>query len=1298
MGKKPRFVVGIGASAGGLDAIRVLIRNIPSDTGMAFVIVQHLSPDFKSLMDELLSKETSMPVVIPDNGTKIRANHIYLNRRDKTLVCREDALFFEEKKERYTLPIDIFIHGLAEAYQEQAVAIILSGTGTDGSRGIKNIRETGGLILVQSPGSAQFDGMPNMAIKTGLPDYVGKPEDLASFLIRLMEREAEAPVDEAVPEDYADIIQLTAQHSGINFNSYKDTTLIRRIRKRMDLLHYFDVPSYFEFCSRSEEERNKLTNELLIGVTSFFRDPDAYEILENKVIPALFKEEGTDPIRVWVCGCNTGEEAYSIAILLEEYRQKNQVYRDYKIFATDVDTEALSIASQGEYSVNITADIPAHRLDYFIKIGETLRITRKIRDKIVFSYHNLLKDPPFIRLNLISCRNLLIYLQLEAQDYALELFQFALQRTGFLFLGHSENITRYEEFFDTINSKWRIFRSNSEKKIIESPRPSGGTSVRHPVGFGGRKKVGAPRKKEDDNSFYYRTLLDIYSPPCIFVNSRFEILFFRGAIEQYVRLREGTFSNNLLELLDPKLISFVRNGVRRLEEKNHPVKYDNLLIERDGKETSVTISFRSMVSTIGETIYLVEFLESPEESGSQQGERLEISTYAEENIRDLEHELDVARAERQEIIEELETSNEELQSSNEELLASNEELQSTNEELQSVNEELYTVNTELQAKNEELELLNADMDNLLASTRIGTLFLDTDLRIRKFTPELKTVFRLEEKDIGRQIHDFATNFSDITAEQIIDHARLVMESLEPVERRIESKGGNQYIKRIHPFVRPNSTVGGVVLTFIDITEQTRAERDLHLLNATLNHAFETGRMAWWDWNYRTGEVAFDPRKAEMLGYEPSEIGPGYEGWTSFLHPDDYEDTMDAMKRVLAGKEQIYTAEYRLKAKDGRYRWFRDRGEVAEWQENGQPARILGVVFDIDDWRHLRKAYEEGEVRYQTLFSHMSHGVVYHRSDGKIITANPAAARILGLDTQDMTDKDSRDPGWQAIREDGTPFPPNEHPIMVALRTGENVENVIMGVVNRRDKSRRWIKINAVPLFDGKNEKPAYGFATFDDITELKATESQLNRIIKEKDILLRELHHRVKNNLQKIVSIIYLQVSKEDDGHVVDILKSIQSRIYSMSLVHERLYRSSELAQLPIRDYLQSLAEEVIQTFQREAKVRLETRVEDISLGIDDSLALGLIINELVSNSMKYAFDGHRDGSIRLHLQREDEGKARMIVADNGGGLPEGFDPFTTESLGMKIVILLVNQLGGELSYRSNGGAEFEIVLAPGNE
>jgi two-component system, chemotaxis family, CheB/CheR fusion protein len=1297
MSKDPLFVVGIGASAGGLEAIRSLIRSIPPDTGMAFVVVQHLSPDFKSLMDELLGKETDMPVVIPDNETRIEPNHIYLNRRDKTLICRDSYLVFEEKKERYTLPIDIFFHTLGETFQERAVAIILSGTGTDGSRGIKIVKETGGIILVQSPGSAQFDGMPNVAIKTGLPDFVGEPGELAAFLTRLVEREESSPVDKAAPEDFAEVINLVARHSGIDFTSYKDTTLLRRIRKRMDLLHHVDISTYYDLCRRSEEEQNRLTNEFLIGVTSFFRDPEAFDVLRNRVLPVLFNGESTDPIRIWVAGCNTGEEAYSLAIMLEEFRKTSGFYRDYKIFATDVDTQALSVASLGEYPVNIAADVPGLVLqDYFIKLGDTLRISRKIRDKIVFSYHNLLKDPPFIRLDMVSCRNLLIYLQQEAQDYVFELFQFSLNRSGYLFLGHSENLSRYEEFFETINTKWRIFRSSAEKKIIESPRISSGTSVRYPVGFGGRKKISHRRKNEDDNSFYYRNLVDLFAPPCVYMNSRYEVLFFRGEIDRFLSLREGTFSNNLMELLDPKLISFVRNGVRRLEERNHPVRYDNLNIKRDGADLNVSISFRSLASSIGETIYLLEFHDTPLEVVPEpRGESLEISNYAEEQIRDLEQELDLVRAERQEIIEELETSNEELQSSNEELLASNEELQSTNEELQSVNEELYTVNTELQTKNEELESLNADMDNLLESTKIGTLFLDTELCIRKFTPELRSVFRLEEKDIGRQIFDFATNFADVSGAEIIEHARLVMDSLEPIERRIESTEGRRYIKRIHPFVRPNKTVGGVVLTFIDITEQTQTERELFLLNATMNTAFETGRMAWWDWNCVSNELRFDERKARMLGYDPEEIEPGYQGWTKLLHPDDHSAAMSAMQELIEGRAKVYSVEYRLKAGDGSYRWFRDRGEVVESRSDGSPARVLGVVFDIDDWRHLRMAYEEGENRYQTLFSHMSHGVVYHHSDGSIISANPAASTILGLDTANMPGKDSSDPGWQSIREDGSLFPPSEHPIMVALKTGKEIRNVVMGVVNQKEKSRRWIKINAVPIYDGRKDAPVFGFATFDDITDLKSVEARLNTTIMEKDILLRELHHRVKNNLQKIVSIVNLQVYEEKDERIVDILKGIQARIYSMSLVHEKLYRSSEIARLSTGDYLRSLMEEVVRTFQRGIDIRIEQKIEEMNLGIDDCLALGLVLNELVSNSMKYAFTGRKRGKIHVGLEHDPTGSAVLTVADDGGGLPAGFDPYTSESLGMQIVLVLADQLKGELSYRTDKGAVFVLTFYP---
>jgi PAS domain S-box-containing protein len=341
------------------------------------------------------------------------------------------------------------------------------------------------------------------------------------------------------------------------------------------------------------------------------------------------------------------------------------------------------------------------------------------------------------------------------------------------------------------------------------------------------------------------------------------------------------------------------------------------------------------------------------------------------------------------------------------------------------------------------------------------------------------------------------------------------------------------------------------------------------------------------------------------------------------------------------------------------------------------------------------AYEEGENRYQTLFSHMSHGVVYHHKDGSIIAANPAASRILGLDTADMPGKDSSDSGWQSIREDGSLFPANEHPIMVALRTGEEVRNVVMGVVNQKEKSRRWLRINAVPIFDGRNDAPAFGFATFDDITDMKSIEARLNTTIMEKDILLRELHHRVKNNLQKIVSIVNLQVYEEKDERIVDILKGIQARIYSMSLVHEKLYRSSEIARLSTGDYLRSLVEEVVRTFQRGIDIRIEEKIEEMDLGIDDCLALGLVLNELVSNSMKYAFTGRKRGKIHVGLELDPSGSAVLTVSDDGGGLPAGFDPYTSESLGMQIVLVLAGQLKGELSYRTEKGAVFALTFYP---
>ncbi len=849
MKNKDFYVVGIGASAGGLDAIQQLLNNIPDDTGIAFVVIQHLSPDFISLMPELLAKYTKMKIYTADDKQEIKPNCIYLNQRNKNLYIKGNRLYLLEKepKSNLNLPIDIFFHTLGEEYEEKSIGIILSGTGSDGSRGIKTIKEAGGTILAQDPGTAQFDGMPNTAIGTNLCDFILSPEEMAEVISKIPGQRIllNTKTDSAQSDDiiFYKILVEVQKSSGIDFRQYKRNTLVRRLEKRMGINNIEQLCDYHVFLNSNPKEKDILKQDFLIGVTRFFRDLEAFESLKTKIIPELFKSKETkEPIRVWVPGCSTGEEVFSVAILIDDFIRTNKLTREYKIFATDVDSNALTIAGQGVFNANISNEIDKYYLEnYFIKSGDRLLISKRIRDKIVFSHHNILKDPPFIRIDLITCRNLLIYLDSKVQRKVLLNFQFALNKFGHLFLGHSESLGDSSKFFKVIDSKWKIFQSISDTKQIPSqanPEDKISTiSYKTP-----QRAIQYPQYKfkENPESIFHRYLSKKFSPSSIFIDKEFNILFIKGDAGKKLIHDEGIFQNNLLKMVSTEIGAVIRNGIRRLESENTDIQVNNVTFQQNDKTYNFDLSFHKP-NKDGElaSVYLVHFSEDRIlDDNVKIIENVPIDEISKQRLEDVETELKTTQTELQNVIEELETSNEELQSSNEELMASNEELQSTNEELQSVNEELFTVNAELQEKNKQLESVNNDIINLLDSTEIGTLFLDLNLNIRKYTPALHRIFNLHDSDIGRPISSFASNFSNDVRGFIIDNSKKVLDKLSTAEQEITDKNGNHSLMRIIPFVTTDKKIDGVVITFIDITKIKKAEKLVSLSEQKYRKLFD----------------------------------------------------------------------------------------------------------------------------------------------------------------------------------------------------------------------------------------------------------------------------------------------------------------------------------------------------------------------------------------------------------------------------------------------------------------------------
>jgi len=896
------YVVGIGASAGGLDAIQTLFDYIPENTGMAFIIIQHLSPDFKSLMPELLSKHTKMPIYTAEDKQTIKPNCIYLNQRSKNLHVKGSELYLLDKgpKHNLNLPIDIFFHTLGEEFKEKSIGVILSGTGSDGSRGIKTIKEGGGTIIVQEPTSAQFDGMPNSAISTNTADYILNPKKIAEILYKnpisrpLLLNDFEN--NHSNENLIKDILTNVYKHSGIDFREYKKNTLLRRIEKRMNINNIEHLYDYATYVSSNTKEQQTLQEDFLIGVTRFFRDTEAFKELKDKVIPELSKnKKNSETIRVWIAGCSTGEEVYSLAILIDNYIRTHQLNLDFKIFATDIDPNALSIAGLGRYHINIINEIEKHYLDqYFIRSGDKIQIIKRIREKIVFSHHNLINDPPFIRMDLISCRNLLIYFDSKIQKKVMHNFQFALNQYGYLFLGNSESLGEISKHFKTIDVKWKIFQNISSSKQV--PYKVTNTERISTLAYKYPKETKHIKQyniKESPEIIFHKYLSKKFSPASIFIDTDFNILFINGNAGKRLSHNAGLFQTNLLQMVNADVAVVIRSGIRRLQATKQDVVIKGVQNKNEDQNFSFDLIFHQPKDYENlNNCYLIEFSNDTVINYKQPLviNNIDLDEVSNQRLEDLENDLKIAKTELQNVIEELETSNEELQSSNEELMASNEELQSTNEELQSVNEELYTVNTEMQEKNKELTNLNNDVTNLLDNTDIATLFLDTDLRIRKFTPALKTVFNLHEIDLGRPLSSFTSNFNEDTRHSILEDSKIVLQKLTVIEKQVKDKDNNYYLQRISPFITSDKMINGVVITLNNINKLKETQEELahtdykyHKLFKNLNEAFIHAKIITdknnkpVDWQYidvnPSYEKLFNLKAEDIIGKKMSEIIP-----------------------------------------------------------------------------------------------------------------------------------------------------------------------------------------------------------------------------------------------------------------------------------------------------------------------------------------------------------------------------------------------------------------------------------------
>jgi two-component system CheB/CheR fusion protein len=819
------YIVAIGASAGGLNAINEFFDNMPEDNTLSFVLIQHLSPDHKSLMAELVSKHTPMEVYVAKDAMLVRPGCLYLIPEKKVMTLKNGMLRLKEKiKDQHPSGvIDTFFESLAEEKKDKAVGIILSGTGTDGTRGLEAIKANGGIVIVQDPISAEFDGMPNSAISTGCADLILSPDMMPAELDEFLK---EAPLirsfnisnqqDEAI---LYSILELAHDVTGHDFSNYKRPTLDRRLAKRMAELNIRSIAEYYRLLTENHEEVRALSQEFLINVTRFFRDEEAFEVIRTTVIPSLFLNKvAGDTIKVWVVASSTGEEAYTFAMLFEEYMEEHQKHDiTIKIFATDIDPVAIEAASKGIYTEESMKYVsPSRAKKFFVREGKNCRVSPSLRKLIVVAKHDIVKDPPFGQIDLLSCRNMLIYMDPALQRKIFQKFHFALNENGYLFLGPSENIGSLKDVLEDVDKKWKIYKCSSKVKSTEyetfiNPSERGnylfGTSASKPK-----------NALNSLNDIFNETLLEDHSYAGIYIDKECEVKQAIGNFKNFISFPEDKFNFNLLKLVPIDLSVALNSLIRRAIKTNERVVQRRTKVTDGNTERLIDITVKPYLQ---QKAYLQPFLFiilneiKVEAVAKTQNVSSGRSVHSPDQVNELMQELADTKENLQALLEEVESANEELQTSNEEIVSANEELQSTNEELQSLNEELHTVNTEHQQKIKELIELNDDLNNYFNNTEIGQILVDKKLVIRKFTPVVKTQINVIESDIGRSIADISVNFKSL---DFINEIKGVMRNGFKLEREITIEDGRIFIMRIGPFVRQDNSIDGVVINFIDITE------------------------------------------------------------------------------------------------------------------------------------------------------------------------------------------------------------------------------------------------------------------------------------------------------------------------------------------------------------------------------------------------------------------------------------------------------------------------------------------------
>ncbi|MEH0153705.1 CheR family methyltransferase [Limibacter armeniacum] len=1330
----PKYYVGIGCSAGGLEVLRHFFSMLPSNTGMAFIVIQHLAPNYHSILHELLSKETDMPVRVVKKKMVARRNHVYIISPGSTLLIEEGnlQLMFQEEHLRVNFPIDIFFSSLGKDKKEKSIGLILSGTGTDGCRGVKEIKEHGGYVITQDPYEAKFDGMPRSA--QGDSDFIGTVEQCVGKLVKISkdksklnqptliepkEVKQQNEVEEQTVMDHAfirQILEAVYDKTGIDFSEFQIDMVKRRIRRRMQMTDHSTYGSYYKYLMEAGQEAEDLMDSMLINYTSFFRDPEAWERCREKVLVPLVKEvKSGGKLRIWVAGCSTGEEAYTLAILLEEVFEEYNVKMDVKLFATDLDQKALNVALEGVYSKESIFGIPdSYIYKYFDPAINGFKVKTALREKVVFANQNLLKDPAFIQLDLIVCRNVLIYFRSDVQKRLLASFSYALRKDRYLFLGNGEPLTGLTDIYGTLDQYHHIYSNRRPAKlpgITASYSTISNRTTSEPkslVKYNSRKQH--VHRKENTALNYYAAINHVL-PAAILIDKDFRLYHTTGKIENYFRLSKGWKSRNLSDMLDDFELSVFKDGIVMVDKNPMGGEPIRISCTFNGKEVDLKfIKIGIDESTLGTEVVYVEFLES--KRVDKEFYKVSENAFIEAKSKALEAELSESNKLLKITKEQLEITSEELRASNEELQVSNEELQISNEELQSVNEEVFAINDELMVKVKDLTTLFNDFKNLLASININTLFLDKELRMRHANLGMHELLDISDSDIGKEVLGYKNSLNYHNWEE---DALKVLKSLQIVTKEVyDGKNGKSYIARILPYRTEEEEVKGVVITLEDVTTIRMLYNQLQKSEERMRLAIEGISAGIWDYNVMEDSFWPSSRYYEIMGYSKFEVPKNRlsieKVVKEHVHPEEQGLVKKAFTKHLKSKGD-FKLEYRIKSKSGQYVWVESSGK-ATFDHDGKPIRMIGAIVDID----RRKKLESEQFAYKNMMFRQTGRIAkiggweYNVQLGELIWSD----ELYELTGNSKSEKMIVMSDWigQYVRESQEEVTKE---LDRCVKEGKQLD-IIAKFCPPRGKPF-WTRNIAEAVIDeeGKTKKIRGVFQLIEGLNDENLRRTLIS--IEKKNKHLEDFSRIVSHNLRKHTSNIDMMLelygltadSKVRETYIAkirDVAEMLNRTIlglYEVTKVHSNNSNFKEKVALKEVYY------ETVTLFENEINDKQIKLYPDFSscetLEMPRSY-LNSILHNLIGNAVKYT-SSERFPKIEVKAE-EHEHEFLLSVADNGIGIDlekYGDDIFQIQSTfhgelsgtghGLYLTKAHVDNMGGNIEVESkvNIGTTFTIRL-----